>query len=144
MVGGGRTGRKSPANRAPKGAPSMVRELYREFPPPEPDSRVSGSAAAIRAGERACAKKTPLEVKEAFYPVAVSTGRLDPESERGKLIASIGKFEAQVKSEVSFVAGQLAADAYRETLRPSLASSGYEGCVYALATELERKLQAEG
>jgi hypothetical protein len=118
----------------------MVRELYRQFPPPEPDSRVSGSAAAIRAGKRACAGKTPLEVKEDFYPVAVEMGRIDPESPSGKMIAGIRRLD--LKSEASFIAGQLAADAYKATLRPSLASSGFEGCVYALATELERKLLA--
>jgi hypothetical protein len=140
LVGGGRTGRKSPANPPPKGASLMVREMYRQFPPPEPDPRVSGAAAAIRAGERACAKKTPFEVEEEFYPVAVEMGRVDPESQAGKMMAGIRRLD--LKGEVSFTAGQLAADAYKATLRPSLAYSGFQGCIYAMATELERKLLA--
>ena len=144
LVGGGRTGRKSPANPAPKGSSLLVQELYRQFPPPEPDPAVKGAPAASRAGERACEGKTPVEVKEATFPVAVSTGSLDPESAEGKLIAKIDQFESRVTKEPSFTAGQLAADSYKATLPASLAAAGYEGCVYALAQELERRLSAGG
>ena len=144
LVGGGRTGSKSPANPAPKASSLVVQEIYRQFPPPEPEPGVSGSAAAIRAGERACAGKTPVEVKEETFAAAVGSGNLDPASPEGKLIAQIERFESRVTKEPSFTAGQLAADSYKATLPAGLAASGYQGCVYALAKELERRLAAGG
>jgi hypothetical protein len=140
LVGGGRTSRNSPANPAPKGSSPFVQELFRQFPPPEPDPDVKGSAAAIKAGERACAGKTPVEVKEATFAEAVSIGNLDPNSPEGRMIGRIDQYESQVTKEGSFTAGQLAADSYKATLPAGLADSGYQGCVYALATELERRL----
>jgi hypothetical protein len=144
LVEGGRTGRGSPANPAPKGSSPFVSELYRQFPPPEPQPGVKGSAAAIAAGEKACAGKTPGEVKNAFYPVAVENGKLDPGSPRGKMIAGIDRFEERITKEVSFTSGQLAAAAYQETLPQRLASSGFQGCIHALARELERRLAGGG
>jgi hypothetical protein len=140
MTRGGRSHRGSPANPAPKNSSPFVRELYRQFPPPRPEPGVKGAAAAIRAGERACAGKTPTEVKESFYPIAVAKGRLDPETPEGRMISAIAKYEARVTREPSFTAGQLAAAAYQRALAPKLASSGYQGCIYALAVELERRL----
>jgi hypothetical protein len=143
-TGGGRTGRNSSANPAPKGSSPMVRELYRQFPPPEADPSVRGSEAEVRAGERACDGKTPLEVKETYFPVAVESGRIDPESPRGRTIEEIERFEEHVTEEPSFPAGQLAATAYRETRPPRLATYGARGCVYALAKTLERRLSERG
>jgi hypothetical protein len=140
LKGGGRTGQGSPANPAPKGSSTFVKELYRQFPPPEPDPRVAGAAAAIRAGERACAGKTPVQVKEAFYHAALEGGRLDPESSQAEMIEKIDQFEAHVTTEASFTAGQLAADAYGATLPVALAASGFQGCIYALAKQLERRV----
>jgi hypothetical protein len=141
LTGGGRTGRGSPANPPPKGASPFVKELYREFPPPEPQPGVRGAAAAIRAGEEACAGKTPLEVKEAFLPAAVESGRLDSESRA--MIARTGEFEERIAREPSFTSGQLAAAAYQATLPQRLASSGFQGCIYAMAKDLERRVSGE-
>jgi hypothetical protein len=121
-----------------------VRELYRQFPPPEPDPGVRGSARAVRTGERACADKTPVEVKEAFYPVAIAQGALDPDSPEGRMFARIDEFEARVTREPSFTAGQLAAAVFKRTMPKRLASSGAQGCIYALARELERRVSGEG
>ena len=137
---GGRTGQRSPANPAPKGSSTFVTELYRQFPPPEPDPRVAGAAAAIKAGERACAGKTPVEVKEAFYQAALEKGSLDPESSQAEMIEKIDRFEAHVTTEASFTAGQLGADAYAATLPEALAASGFQGCIYVLAKQLERRV----
>jgi hypothetical protein len=140
LTGGGRTSHGSPANPAPKDASPFVRELYREFPPPEADPGVSGSDAEVRAGERACSGKTPQEVKETYFPIAVERGRLDPESPEGRTIEEIESFEQRVEVEPSFPAGQLAAAAYRETRPRRLATYGARGCIYALAKALERRL----
>jgi hypothetical protein len=142
LVGGGRTQRGSPANPAPKGSSPFVRELYRQFPPPEPEAGVKGAAGAIAAGERACAGKTPSEVEERFYPIAVEKGGLDPASPRGRTIAQVDRYEDRITEEASFTSGQLAAAAYQETLPPRLAGSGFQGCIYALARQLESKLAA--
>jgi hypothetical protein len=144
LSGGGRTHRTSPANTPPKGASPFVRELYRQFPPPDADPRVRGSEAAVGEGERACAGKTPLEVKETYFPIAVERGRLDPESPEGRTIEEIESFEKRVTEEPSFPAGQLAAAAYKETRPLRLATYGARGCIYALAKELERRLKGTG
>jgi hypothetical protein len=140
LTGGGRTSRSSPANRPPKDSTPFIKELYRQFPPPEPQPEVRGSAAAIKVGEKTCAGKTPVEVKEAFFPIAVEKGDLDPNSSQGKMIARIDEFERHITEEVSFISGQLAAGAYQATLPPRLASSGFQGCIYAMAKELERRV----
>jgi hypothetical protein len=125
---------------APKGASPVLREIYRQFPKPKPQAGNPGSAKAIRAGERACKGKTPLEVKQSFYAAATENGSLVPNSEEGKMIAELPKFEAQSAKSSSFVAGQLAADVYEATLPEAEAGAGYQGCVYALALRLKREL----
>jgi hypothetical protein len=142
-TGGGRTQRGSPANPPPKGSSPFARELYRQFPPPEADPQVKGSEAAIEAGERACAGKTPLEVKETYFQIAVERGRIDPESPEGRTIEEIERFEARVTEEPSFAAGQLATAAYRETRPARLANFAGRGCIYALAKALERRVSSE-
>lgn len=138
--GGGRTHRGSPANPPSKGAPPFVREIYRQFPPPTANPEVSGSRAAVRAGERACAGKTPVEVKETYFPIAVERGRIEPGSPEADTIEEIDSFESRVTEEPSFAAGQLATTAYRETKPRRLASFYGRGCIYALAKELERRV----
>jgi hypothetical protein len=125
---------------APKGASPVLREIYRQFPKPQPEAGSPGSAKAIRAGERACKGKTPLEVKQKFYAAATENGTLVPNSPEGKMIAELPHFEAQSSKSSSFVAGQLAADVYEATLPPAEAGAGYQGCVYALALRLKREL----
>jgi hypothetical protein len=101
---------------------------------------VKGSAKAIAAGKKACDGKTPLEVKDAYYPIAVESGNLDASSDQAKMIADIGKYAKNASKDASFASGQLAADAYQATLPAKTASYGYQGCVYVMARQLEKQL----
>jgi hypothetical protein len=57
------------------------------------------------------------------------------------MIGQIATYEQQAKTDRSFVAGQLAADTYAATLSAEEEEQpGYQGCVYALAQQLERTL----
>jgi hypothetical protein len=127
---------------APKGASPTLRAVYREFPPPKPDPAVSGSGAAIKAGERACRGKTPIEVKRAFYAKAISSG-LQANSDEAKMVRQIRAFEKATHAAPSFPAGQLAADVYQATLPAKMAQYGYQGCVHALATGFKREVEKE-
>lgn len=138
--GSGRTSGESDINPPPKGAPLLVRELYREFPPPERDPGVKGSAAAIRAGERACAGRSPVQVKERYLPIALERGTLEAGSSQAKMIGEIDRYAKNVETEASFTAGQLAADAYQATLPMRLQKAGYQACIYSLAKQLEDRL----
>lgn len=104
---------------------------------------MKGSAAAIKAGERACAGRSPLQVKQKYFPLAIRNGGLAAGSEEAKAIARIAGFE-KAASDSSFASGQLAADAYQATLPETTARFGYQGCVYALARRLERRLAPQG
>ena len=137
-TGGGQTAKGTPAgNEAPPGSSPFTPAV----PTPRTESTREGAAAAIRAGEKACAGKSPTDVKQTHYPQAVESGSLDPESPEAGTIDEIGKYEARVTTEVSFTAGQLAAGAYERTLPDEVASSGYQGCVYALSKWLERMVR---
>jgi hypothetical protein len=125
---------------APKGASPVLREIYRQFPPPKPNPVVEGSAAAIEAGEAACEGKTPLAVKAAFYAEAVEAGNLEAGSPQAKMIAKLPSYQRRAASDTSFVAGQLAAGVYQATLPERIAQFGYQGCIYSLARELKREL----
>lgn len=131
---------KAAEAKAPKGASPTLRQIYRQFPAPKPDPEVKGSAAAIKAGKRACQDKTPTEVKEEFFPAAQPN--LAPE--QTKMIARVGSFEANAGKDASFVAGQLAADTYQATLPEAVAQAGYQGCIYSLARGLEHRLAPQG
>jgi hypothetical protein len=126
----------TPAQRAPKGASTLEREIYRQFPPPKANPEASGSAKAIAAGERACRGKSPVEVKEEFFAAARSRLLADQE----KMIDEIGRFEQRSRTEPGFTAGQLAAGTYEATLPEAVAIYGYQGCVYSLAKGLKREL----
>lgn len=125
---------------APKGASPVLREIYRQFPKPQPGPGNKAAAAAIRAGERACKGKTPIEVKKEFWAEATENGTLVPNSPEGKMIAQLPKYEAQSAKSSAFVAGQLAADVYQATLPEAEAQFGYQGCVYSLALGLKHRL----
>jgi hypothetical protein len=131
---------KAAEAKAPKGASPTLRAIYRQFPAPRPEPQEKSAAKAIGAGEKACAGKTPLQVKEEFYPAAQTN--LAPE--QAKMIARVGSFEANAASDASFVAGQLAADTYAASLAAADSQAGYQGCVYALARGLERRLAPKG
>jgi hypothetical protein len=119
---------------APKGASPVLRQIYRQFPPPQPDPAVKGSAEAIQAGERACRGKTPLEVREEFI---AESDLLEPQAE---LVAELPKLERSAATNGAFVTGQLGALVYERTLPERVASYGYQGCVYSLALVIKRKL----
>jgi hypothetical protein len=127
------------AQRAPKGASPIEREIYRQFPPPKPDPNVPKSAAAIRAGEEACRGKTPLEVRQEFYSKA-SPNLLAAQK---KMIAELGRWAKRSRPDEGFTAGQLAGDVYQATLPEELRRFGYQGCVYSLALRLKHELARE-
>ncbi|HVC06926.1 MAG TPA: hypothetical protein VND98_05000 [Solirubrobacterales bacterium] len=122
--------------KAPKGASPTLRAIYATFPAPKPNPEATHSAAAIKAGEKACRGKTPVQVKEEFY--AAAKHKLQPE--QTKMIDRIGSFENHAPTDASFTSGQLAADVYEAALPPAIGQYGYEGCVYALSQGLEHRL----
>jgi hypothetical protein len=119
---------------APKGASPLLRKIYGQFPPPKPDPKVKGSGKAIKAGERACKGKTPLEVREEFIEES------DLLEDQAKMVAELEKFEGASNQTSSFVAGQLGALVYERSLPEGIARYGYQGCVYSLAQVLEGQL----
>jgi hypothetical protein len=129
----------TPAQRAPKGASTLEREIYRQFPPPKPNPEARGSARALAAGEKACRGRSPVEIKEEFF--AEASSRLNSSQE--KMINEIGRYEKRSRTEPGFTAGQLAAGAYEATLSEAVAIYGYQGCVYALAKGLKHELARE-
>ena len=121
---------------APKGASPTLKGIYRAFQKPSTEGLEPKSVNAVAAGEAACGGKTPAEVKAEFF--AEAKEYLEPEQLGA--IAEIGKFEAQAKTDQSFVAGQLAADVYSATLEEDEEQAGFQGCVYSLARGLEKRL----
>jgi len=119
---------------APKGASPVLREIYRQFPPPRPDPAVKQSAEAIRAGERACRGKTPLEVKEEFIDDS------DLLESQEKAVAELPKLEESAATNAAFITGQLGALVYERTLPERVARFGYQGCVYSLSLVIKRQL----
>ena len=97
------------------------------------------SAKVIKAGERACRGKSPLDVKQQFY--AEASSKLLPEQKQ--MIAEIGHWESQGNRDEGFTAGQLAADVYQATLPEAVNRFGYQGCVYSLALRLKQELARE-
>jgi hypothetical protein len=136
--------RKAAEERAPPRSSATLRAIYAQFQPPKPNFEVKGSAAAIAAGRQACAGKTPVQVKEMYYPRAVAMGKLDPKSSQAMMIGHIDTYERHISSNQSFIAGQLAADAYQAILPKAISQFGYQGCVYALARQLEQRLAPKG
>jgi hypothetical protein len=132
--------RRTAEAKAPKGASPALRAIYAGFPAPKSNPEVKRSAAAIRAGIAACKGKTPTQVKEEFY--AAAKRKLAPE--QTKMIGRLAGFENHSPTDVSFTAGQLAADVYEATLPAGVGQYGYEGCVYSLAQGLERRLAPRG
>jgi predicted small lipoprotein YifL len=126
--------------RLPKGASPALRALYASFPKPKPDPGVKGSAQAIGAGERACADKTPTEVKARYYGQAKAN--LNPAQREA--IAQLPRYEAIAPHDPSFAAGQLGADVYAASLPEGVGRYGYRGCVWGLARVLEGEVAARG
>ncbi len=122
--------------RAPKGSSPTLRAIYATFPAPKPSPEAKRSAAAIKAGERACGGKSPVQVKEEFYAAA----KRKLSSEQTKMVDRIDSYENHSPTDASFTSGQLGADVYEATLPAAIGQYGYEGCVYALARGLEGRL----
>lgn len=119
---------------APKGASSLLRRIYRTFPPPQADPTVKHSAKAIKKGERSCKGKTPLQVKEQF----ISQSKLLPEQKQ--MVAKLAHYES-LPTTPDFVAGQLAALVYEGTVsNKALANYAYRGCIFSMVRRLEHKL----
>ena len=96
---------------------------------------MKGSAKAIKAGEKACKGKMPLEVKEEF------SGESDLLEDQAKMVAELPEYEKRSAQDSSFVAGQLAALVYERSLpEDEFALYGYQGCVYSLAKVLEKRI----
>jgi hypothetical protein len=113
--------------------------LARQFPKPKPQPNTPpGARKAIDAGRRACMGKTPAQVRDEFMAEAKASGLLNPG--QIKMISQLDHFEKQATNSPDFVAGQLAAGVYEATLPEDLRTSGYQGCVYELARQLEREL----
>lgn len=116
----------------PPGSSVVLREVYRNFQPPLPNPTIRGSSRAIAAGRRACAGKTPAQVKREFI------ARSELTADQRRALADLTRFESRPSG--NFPAGQLAALVYGNTLKDELAGEGYRGCVYALGRELKRQL----
>jgi hypothetical protein len=128
--------RKAAEAKAPKGSSPTLRAIYATFPAPRPNPEAKRSAAAIKAGERACAGKTPVQVKEEFFAAA----KRKLSAEQLKLIDRIATYENHSPTDASFTSGQLGADVYEASLPAAIGQYGYEGCVYSLARGLEGRL----
>lgn len=125
------------AESPPRGASPLLREVYRQFQRPKPDPEMKKrTAKVIRAGERACRGKKPIEVREEFL---LESSLLD---EQRKAVETRLE-EAERHPSGNFVAGQLAALVYEGTLPDKIGLYGYAGCVYALSQVYKRQLERE-
>ncbi len=113
-----------------------IEGLRTQFPKPEPVAGIKGSGAAITSGRQTCQGKTPREVKEEFE----DQSNLPPEQAR-VITRQLPRYEAEAPRDPSFVAGQLAATVYEMTLSKEVQSYGFQGCIYELARELEKRLE---
>lgn len=110
-----------------------------EFPEPKPEPGSPPSARkAVEAGRSACRGKTPVQVRDEFIAEAEAGGALNPGQK--KMLANIARYEKQAANSPDFVAGQLAAGVYEATLPERLRISGYQGCVYELAQQLQKEI----
>jgi hypothetical protein len=117
----------------PKHASPLLKSIYREFQPPEPDPEVKVSAKAIKAGERECKNKTPLEVREEFI------GESELNEAQEKVVNELERYEKNPSP--SYPAGQLGALVYEKTLPEATANYGFQGCVYSLSLRVRRELE---
>jgi len=132
-AGGGGTG---------GGGNSTVAALEAAFPAPkaQPESP-PGAQGAIVAGRKACKGKSPQQVRDEFMSEADASGLLNPGQK--KMLANIAHYEKQAATTADFVAGQLAAGVYEDTLPEELRIAGYQGCVYELAQQLLKEIAQE-
>ena len=117
----------------PKHASPLLKSIYREFQPPKPDPEVKVSAKAIKAGERECKGKTPLEVREEFI------GESELSEDQAEVVNELERYEKNPSP--SYPAGQLGALVYEKTLPEATANYGFQGCVYSLSLRVKRELQ---
>jgi hypothetical protein len=117
----------------PKNATPLLKSIYRQFQPPTPDPEVKGSAKAIKAGERVCKDKTPLEIREQFI------GESDLNEDQEKIVSELEHYEKTPSP--SYPAGQLGALVYEMSLPEATATYGFQGCVYSLSLGVKRELE---
>jgi hypothetical protein len=121
------------------GGNSTVAALEAAFPAPKADPESPpGARGAIDAGRKACKGKTPQQVRDEFMAEADASGLLNPGQR--KMLANIAHYEKQAATTADFVAGQLAAGVYEDTLPEELRIAGYQGCVYELAQQLLKEI----
>ena len=111
----------------------LLEGIYRQFQPPKPDPGVRGSGTAIKAGERECRAKTPVEVREEFI------GESDLSKEQEELVKDLESYEGSPSP--SYPAGQLGALVYENTLPEQTAGFGFQGCIYSLSIVVKRELE---
>jgi hypothetical protein len=144
--GGSDSGSSSSTSAAQEGQPAalsptapITKQLAVTFPKPKVEPGApAGTAKAIAAGRRACAGKTPVEVRDEFISAAESGAGLN-EGQK-EMVEEIAKFEKQASHSPNFAAGQLAAGVYEATLPEKERIGGYQGCVYELAVQLRKEL----
>lgn len=146
--GGGSDGGSSTSaasSTAQEGRPALnptapiTKQLGATFPKPKVEPGApSGTAKAIAVGRRACAGKTPVEVRDEFISAAEGGAGLN-EGQK-EMVEEIAKFEKQASHSPNFAAGQLAAGVYEATLPEKERVGGYQGCVYELAVQLRKEL----
>jgi hypothetical protein len=135
--GGFAYGGSSPKGKGGKPAGSAT--IAAQFPEPKPQpGSPPGAPKAIDAGRKACKGKTPKQVRDEFMAEAEASGLLN--SGQKKMIANLARYEKQAATSPDFVAGQLAAGVYEATLPEELRISGYQGCVYELAQQLQKEI----
>jgi hypothetical protein len=121
--------------------PPPPRALAENFPPPDTRGLSRGERAALRAGQRACRGKTPLQIRNEYLDQATSSGSLDLDSPQGELVSDLANFRFEPNEGPSFATGQLAAGIYEATLREATANAGFQGCVYELARVQVRRMR---
>jgi hypothetical protein len=135
--GGFAYGGSSPKGKGGKPAGSAT--IAAQFPEPKPQpGSPPGARKAIDAGRKACRGKTPEQVRDEFMAEAEAGGLLN--SGQKKMLANLASYEKQAANTPDFVAGQLAAGVYEATLPEKLRISGYQGCVYELAQQLQKEI----
>lgn len=149
--GGDSSGEGTDANQSSSGAGSepaqkplppdapISQVLARTFPKPQPlPQSPPGAEKWIKAGEKACAGKSPAEVIDEFMPAAETQTTFSEDQKQ--MIGEIAHYEKQASQSPDFAAGQLAAGVYERSLPETQGRSGYQGCVYQLALQLRREL----
>jgi hypothetical protein len=112
----------------------QIETITERFPPPK--GKTAKEQKAIEAGEAACQGKTPVEVREEFYPQAEAQF----DQAQKTMIAQLESYERKADRDLSYAAGQLGAAVYEKSLTEEERSGGFQGCVFVLARGLVGRL----